>query len=106
MEELLRKRVLGWGVACLDLYFQAWRQQNVGGGESAPNGGRHDSRGTESGAPKCSCWWKFHACSQQTGFKARGEVARGALGLWDSPRCRGARGGRERGGRGREVRSG
>lgn len=32
MEELLRKRVLGWGVACLDLYFQAWRQQNAGVG--------------------------------------------------------------------------
>lgn len=46
MEEL-RKRVLGWGVACLDLHFQAGRRQNAEGG-SAPDGGGKCSRWGEA----------------------------------------------------------
>lgn len=50
-------------------------------GRSAPLDGGHDSRGTESGAPKVLLLVEIPCRKQETGFKARGEVVRGALGL-------------------------
>lgn len=102
MEEL-RKRALGWGVACLDQNAEGGSAPDGGGGVLPMEGGMTvEGQGLVLlSAP--AGWQKFQACSRQTGVKATGEVAGG---LWDSPGCRGAGGGRERGGRGGEIRPG